>query len=56
MGEKIDVTKVPVRKLYTGAIMPAMGLGNRYRKLCTERSKQVTECLTVHLYIRMRTG
>ena len=27
MGEKIDVTKVPVRKLYTGAIMPAMGLG-----------------------------
>ena len=27
MGEKVDVTKVPVRKLYTGAIMPAMGLG-----------------------------
>lgn len=27
MGEKIDVTKVPVRKLYTGAVMPAMGLG-----------------------------
>ena len=24
MGEKIDVTKVPVRKLYTGAVMPAM--------------------------------
>lgn len=27
MGEKVDVTKVPVRKLYTGAVMPAMGLG-----------------------------
>ena len=27
MGEVIDVTKVPVRKLNTGAIMPAMGLG-----------------------------
>ena len=27
MNETIDVTKVPVRKLYTGATMPAMGLG-----------------------------
>ena len=27
MSEKIDITKVPVRKLYTGALMPAMGLG-----------------------------
>ncbi len=27
MSEKIDITKVPVRKLYTGAVMPAMGLG-----------------------------
>ncbi len=27
MSEKVDVSKVPVRKLYTGATMPAMGLG-----------------------------
>lgn len=27
MSEKIDVNKVPVRKLYTGALMPAVGLG-----------------------------
>lgn len=27
MSDKIDITKVPVRKLYTGATMPAMGLG-----------------------------
>ena len=27
MGEKIDTAKVPVRKLYTGAVMPAVGLG-----------------------------
>ena len=27
MVERIDITKVPTRKLYTGAAMPAMGLG-----------------------------
>ncbi|SDB61133.1 aldo/keto reductase [Butyrivibrio sp. INlla16] len=27
MSEKIDIEKVPFRKLYTGAVMPAMGLG-----------------------------
>ncbi|RKM59871.1 aldo/keto reductase [Butyrivibrio sp. CB08] len=27
MSETIDITKVPVRKLHTGAVMPAMGLG-----------------------------
>lgn len=27
MGERIDIAKVPVRKLYTGAVMPAVGLG-----------------------------
>ncbi len=27
MSETIDITKVPVRTLYTGALMPAMGLG-----------------------------
>ena len=27
MTDRIDITKVPTRKLYTGATMPAMGLG-----------------------------
>ena len=27
MSERVDITKVPVRKLYTGAQMPAVGLG-----------------------------
>lgn len=27
MNEKIDISKVPVRRLYTGAVMPAVGLG-----------------------------
>lgn len=27
MSETIDITKVPMRTLYTGALMPAMGLG-----------------------------
>jgi diketogulonate reductase-like aldo/keto reductase len=27
MNEIIDISKVPVRKLYTGAVMPAVGLG-----------------------------
>ncbi len=27
MSQKIDVAKVPIRKLYTGAVMPALGLG-----------------------------
>ena len=43
MGERVDISKVPVRKLYTGAVMPAVGLGTFGSDKYT--SEQVSEAV-----------